>query len=187
VPRWAIVLGVTAGVLVQAAVAVWVATMLAADFAPRPVVDADLATLLSEWRRNPVATAQKYRGHDIRITGYVARFARGWNPYIDVSATEHPGLLTATAKVNFEDPALTAQLRDYPRGSRIGLVVRLGRADSFLECTAVAIGAREQRDAAERQKKLALASLDPPTPAELTANQLSFGAEHEGHTREVFV
>ena len=147
--RWVIGWAVALGALSLALAVVLSSDSVAASLAGvspvplRPVVDADLGPLLAEWEENPVATSQKYRGYHVRITGYVTSFDRHWNPYIEVSPWKRR---EPAAQVEFHGPWLAARLRDYPIGSRITLIVRVGPADSRLKCGAVAIEAAAAKE-----------------------------------------
>src|SRR4051812_34546125 len=49
----------------------------------QPPVEVDLASLLRDWKSNPVAVADKYKGKTVRVTGFVT----GFNSYsITISA-----------------------------------------------------------------------------------------------------
>lgn len=109
---------------------------------PRPVVDADFQELVRDWRRNPIATHEKYSGKAVRVTGYLYDVgARGGGEYyVEIAGEADAGWLQAKIKASVPARPLVREIGKFDKKSKITVEIILQEgAGSSPEATLQAI------------------------------------------------
>ena len=109
----------------------------AAALVPPPSESVDLATILAEWKTNPVAVFERYRNRSIMLSGTVKAVSGDGSSgvYLDIAPNNGGGRY---ARVRFR-PALLSSLKDYPVGTSITVEVTIDAPDMRLRATATRI------------------------------------------------
>jgi hypothetical protein len=99
---------------------------------PNPVHKEDLAALLAENAKNPVAVVEKHKDADVELTGYVNEVTNNIHnqTFIIISPKAKREALEPSLQVYVLDGSLVSRLSKYPVGSEITIRVALDQGPS---------------------------------------------------------
>ena len=83
-----------------------------------PVKQVDLATLIDDNHKNPVATLDKYKDNQLEVSGFVQEVGTGFETFVHISPVERGGIFSPKIIVHV-DSGLVSELKKYPIGSKI--------------------------------------------------------------------